>query len=465
MSAKDIYLFDSQAGEKRLFVPVEAGRVKMYVCGMTVYDLCHIGHARGMIVFDMIAQYFRHCGYEVTYIRNITDIDDKIIKRASEAGCSAQALTERYIEAMGVDFAQLGIQKVTKEPKATDYVDEMKTLIQQLISKNLAYQGEDGDVYFAVDALPTYGRLSRRNIHQMQQGVRIAVKGAKRFPLDFVLWKMAKPGEPAWESPWGLGRPGWHSECVVMSRALLGSTFDIHGGGMDLKFPHHENECAQAAGLSEGEFARYWMHVGLLEVNHEKMSKSLNNFITIREALKQASKEVLRYFYLQGHYRSPINYSQEALLQSKRTLDGLYTALRGLEGTLVEHYDTSAWVDGFHDAMADDFNTPQALTILCEMSRTVNRLKSNHEDAQAASVAKAMQDLGGLLGLLQTPVDEYFQGGESADRSKILKLVAQRQVAREEKNWVLADQLRQELDHMGVSVEDGAGGASWRYKN
>ena len=457
-----IFIYDSQCGKKKRFEPVVAGQVSLYVCGMTVYDYCHIGHARGMVVFDVIAKYFKRCGYKVNYVRNITDIDDKIIKRANEAGISTAALVHRFIDAMHQDIQALGIDPVQHEPKATDYVEPMIDLIAQLIDRDAAYVGEDGDVYFAVDSHPNYGQLSHRCVDQLLQGVRIAVKTAKRYPLDFVLWKRAKPGEPCWESPWGAGRPGWHSECVVMSTQLLGQPFDIHGGGMDLKFPHHENELAQASCVSDSSFARFWMHIGLLQVDHEKMSKSLNNFITIRDALAEVGPEVLRYFYLSGHYRSPVNYSSSTLTTIKRSLDSLYVALRDLDATEPEPFDINSYEFAFHAAMQDDFNTPQALAVLFDMAHEINRLKQAHAMSRAAYLGQKMRDLAQLLGLLGQSCKHYFCSGK-IDNEAVDALVNARDQARSDKDWQRADALRDELLSMGVVIEDHAGGTSWRY--
>lgn len=457
-----IYIYDSQSGQKKLFEPIVPGQVSLYVCGMTVYDYCHIGHARGMVVFDVIAKYFKNCGYRVNYVRNITDIDDKIIKRAQEAGTNAELLTQKFIDAMHEDIHALGIDPVQHEPKATDYIEPMINLIAQLIDKKHAYVGDDGDVYFSIDALSSYGQLSHRNVNQLLQGVRIAVKSAKRYPLDFVLWKQAKPGEPQWDSPWGPGRPGWHSECVVMSTQLLGQPFDIHGGGMDLKFPHHENELAQASCVSHGSFAHFWMHVGLLQVNSEKMSKSLNNFITIRDALAEVGPEVLRYFYLSGHYRSPVNYNAATMDVIKRSLDGLYTALRDLDNVTPKKIDTDTFESSFHAAMCDDFNTPQALAVLFDMAHEINRLKQVQLMSNAAYLANEMRHLAQSLGLLHRSCDDYFCAAE-IDHAAVDALIVARNQARADKDWSRADALRDQLLDMGIVIEDGQGGSRWRH--
>ncbi len=461
MNQQDFYLYDSHAGQKRKLVPVREGHMSIYACGMTVYDYCHIGHARGMVVFDVVARYLRDCGYAVNYVRNITDIDDKIIARALENSEHCDDLTKRFINFMHEDESGLNILSPDYEPKATEYIEQMIDLIAQLIAQGNAYQGAGGDVYFAVKSIPNYGSLSKRDVDEMRSGARIEVATDKKDPMDFVLWKMAKVGEPHWNSPWGAGRPGWHSECVVMSSAILGAPFDIHGGGMDLKFPHHENEIAQACCIDNGDFANYWMHVGLLRVNDEKMSKSLNNFLTIRDALQQYSAEVLRYFFISSHYRSPLNFTNDTMQQVANSLSRLYTSMRDLGEIDAEPFDVNEYLHAFHDAMHDDFNTPLALSALFEFSKLINILKSEDKLGQAKFVADILRRCASPLGILQLQPEEYLQQ-DSGDVAEIEKLIVARDLARAERNWQLADELRDRLTAMGIELEDKAGKTNWR---
>ncbi len=450
---------------KRLepFTPIDPKRVRMYVCGMTVYDYCHIGHARVLVVFDVIQRYLRKIyGTEaVTYIRNITDIDDKIIARANENGEDFNELTGRFIAAMHEDADLMGVERPDDEPRATLHVDEILEMIEKLLANGYAYTASNGDVYYDVSKFDGYGKLSGKNPDDLRAGERVAVDEAKDDPLDFVLWKAAKPGEPYWESPWGNGRPGWHIECSAMSTHALGNHFDIHGGGLDLQFPHHENEIAQSEGACGCQFVNYWLHNGFVRVDNEKMSKSLGNFFTIREVLKQYDAEVIRYFILSSHYRSPLNYSDVHLDNAKSALTTLYTALRDVPaGDAV----AGGHSERFFRAMDDDFNSAEALAVLFELAREVNRLKGAGEDATA--VAAELRALAGLLGLLLREPEEFLQGGvgggDIAD-NEIREMIAERLHARNQKNWAESDRIRDELKSMGVVLEDTpGGGTTWR---
>ncbi|MEQ1531687.1 MAG: cysteine--tRNA ligase, partial [Methylococcales bacterium] len=455
----------------------------MYVCGMTVYDYCHIGHARVMVVFDTVVRYLRYKGYEVTYVRNITDIDDKIINRANENGEDFTALTQRFIDAMHEDERALSVLPPDIEPKATHSIPDIIAMIEALISKGLAYIGRNGDVFYAVTKFNNYGQLSGKNLADLQAGERVDVDLAKNNPLDFVLWKMAKPDEPAWESPWGAGRPGWHIECSAMSTCCLGNHFDIHGGGMDLQFPHHENEIAQSEGATGEKFVNLWMHNGFVRVDNEKMSKSLGNFFTVREVLKQYQPEVVRFFILQSHYRSPLNYSDEQLNDAKAGLTRLYTALRDVE--VIDAPLAGDYKNRFEQAMDDDFNTPVVLSLLFEIANELNTAKNQTKEAATASqLAGWVKLLGGLLGILQNNPNDFLQGkihhevkallvGEGSEVSGAAELIRgvswieekilDRSEAKKSKNWALADQIRDELKQLGVILEDSPGGTtSWR---
>ena len=457
-------IHNSLTGKKETFQPIEAGKVRMYVCGMTVYDFCHLGHARVMVVFDVVTRYMRSQGLDVTYIRNITDIDDKIIARANELGEDVRALTDRFVEAMHEDTDALGVLPPDEEPRATEAMDAIIEMIGRLVDSGHAYQGKNGDVYYDVSSFPTYGRLADRRLEDLRAGERVAVDEAKDDPLDFVLWKAAKPDEPQWESPWGPGRPGWHIECSAMSTVALGNHFDIHGGGMDLKFPHHENEIAQSEAATGETFVNCWMHNGFVRLDDEKMSKSLGNFFTVREILKKYPAEVVRYFMLTSHYRSPLNYSDQHLDSARNALERLYTSLRGLDvgpGEAVEPY-----AGRFLAAMDDDFNTPEAVAVLFDLAREVNRLRES--DLQAATrAAGALKELGGILGVLQDEPEAFLQstGTEtdgSLDSAAIDALINARTTAREQKNWAESDRIRDELKAQGIALEDGAGGTTWR---
>jgi cysteinyl-tRNA synthetase len=433
----------------------------MYVCGMTVYDFCHIGHARVMVAFDVVTRWLRHRGYEVTYVRNITDIDDKIIKRANENGEPFEALVERMIAAMHEDEARLNVLRPDQEPRATGHIAGMHQMIQTLIDKGFAYAPGNGDVYYRVGKFVGYGKLSRKKIEDLKIGARIEVDEAKQDPLDFVLWKGVKPGEPSWESPWGAGRPGWHIECSVMSTCCLGETFDIHGGGPDLVFPHHENEIAQSEAATGKLYANAWMHAGAVRVDGEKMSKSLGNFFTIREVLEKYHPEVVRYLLVSSHYRSPINYSEDSLREAKGALERFYNALKGLPN--VAPAGGEAFVERFAAAMDDDFNSPEACAVLFELAREINRLRDTDLQA-AAGLAARLKDLAGVLGLLQLEPEAFLQAGAAGkvDAAEVEALIAARLQARAEKNWGESDRIRDQITAMGVVLEDGKGGTTWR---
>jgi cysteinyl-tRNA synthetase len=459
-----LHIYNSLTGRKEAFRPIEAGRVRMYVCGMTVYDYCHLGHARVLIAFDVVVRYLRARGFEVTYVRNITDIDDKIIRRAQENGEPFERLTARFIEAMREDAAALGNLPPDHEPRATEYIPQIIGIVQSLIDKGYAYVGENRDVYYDVSRFQAYGKLSGKDPQELRAGARVEVAEAKDDPLDFVLWKAAKPGEPAWGSPWGPGRPGWHIECSAMSMAQLGPHFDIHGGGMDLQFPHHENEIAQSEACSGEPFVNYWMHNGFVRVDDEKMSKSLGNFFTVRDVIKHYRPEEVRYLMVASHYRSPLNYTEEQLAGARAALIRLYTALRDLPA--LDAAEGSQYEQRFNAAMDDDFNTPEALAVLFELARQINRLKED-DAVTAAAHGALLRKLGGVLGLLQNDPERYLKGGaadaETAlDDDQIDALIAARNAARAAKNWAEADRLRDLLKAEGIILEDQAGGTVWR---
>jgi cysteinyl-tRNA synthetase len=439
------------------FVPMTPGQVRMYVCGITVYDLCHMGHARMNMAFDVIYRWLRASGYDVTYVRNITDIEDKIIKRALERGLTIRQLTDEMIAAMHSDFAALGLEPPTAEPRATDYVPQMLSLIGQLQHKGLAYQAEGGDVNYAVRRFEGYGKLSGKSLDELRAGERVAVLGDKQDPLDFVLWKSAKPDEPAeaqWPSAYGPGRPGWHIECSAMSCALLGERFDIHGGGMDLQFPHHENEIAQSEGAFGHPFVNYWLHNGFLNVDDTKMSKSLGNFFTIADVLRKFDGETIRFFMLRTHYRSPFNFADSLLEETRTALKRLYTALDGIETPVAAIDWAEPRAAAFGAAMDDDFNTPGALAVLFELANDVNRSR----DAAAAALLKS---LGGVLGILQQPPRQFLQGGGGVDETTIQRLIAARAQAKAARDFAEADRVRAELAAMGVVLKDSAQGTTW----
>ncbi len=456
-------IYNDLNGAKEPFVPLEPGRVNMYVCGMTVYDLCHLGHARVMVVFDVVARYLRAAGYDVTYVRNITDIDDKIINRANERGEPFHALTERFILAMHEDAEALGILPPDQEPRATEHLAEIVAMIERLIERGHAYVAENGDVYYDVKSFDGYGRLSGKSLDDLKAGARVEPGEMKRDPLDFALWKAAKPDEPAWDSPWGQGRPGWHIECSAMSTSALGDTFDIHGGGADLTFPHHENEIAQSEGATGHPFVRYWMHNGFVRVNDEKMSKSLGNFFTVREILTRYRPEEVRYFILTSHYRSPLNYDDEHLDNARAALTRFYTALRGLPA--AEPLAGEAFEERFHAAMADDFNTPEALATLFELVREINRVRVEDPE-RAAGLGALLRHLGGMLGILQDDPEAFLRSGEPGEQglsdAAIDELIERRQQAKQHKDWPEADAIREQLKEAGVVLEDSPAGTTWR---
>ncbi len=452
-------IYNSLARDKQNFAPINPGKVRMYVCGMTVYDYCHLGHARVMVVFDMVARWLRASGFDVTYVRNITDIDDKIIKRAAENNETIAMLTGRFIQAMNEDASALGVLRPTFEPRATEHVPNMVDMISRLIAKDLAYMGENGDVFYSVHDFKDYGKLSGKSLDDLRAGERVEVDSFKRDPLDFVLWKSAKPGEPNWDSPWGPGRPGWHIECSVMSEHHLGEHFDIHGGGADLQFPHHENEIAQSEGVHDCTFVNYWMHNGFVRVDDEKMSKSLGNFFTIREVLKEYDAEVLRFFILRAHYRSPLNYSDQHLDDARHALTRLYTALRGLSASTASIDWNNPYAARFQSAMDDDFNTPEAIAVLFELANEINRTKSPES-------ARLLVSLADTLGLLQRTPEAFLQGDTTSTdgytAAAIEQLIQNRLAARQKKNFAESDRIRKELAENGIILEDGPQGTTWR---
>ncbi|NHR06575.1 cysteine--tRNA ligase [Chromobacterium haemolyticum] len=452
-------VYNTLTRQKEEFKPIEPGKVCMYVCGMTVYDLCHIGHARMLTAFDLIYRWFAASGYDVTYVRNITDIEDKIIKRSAERGILPQQLVEETIADMRQDAAALGLLPPTFEPRATQHVPGMVALIEKLIANGKAYAADNGDVYYAVREFEGYGKLSGRTLDKLRAGERVEVDPHKRDPLDFVLWKAAKPGEPSWDSPWGQGRPGWHIECSVMSCHHLGEQFDIHGGGEDLQFPHHENEIAQSEGAHGHQYVNYWLHNGFINVDGEKMSKSLGNFFTIRDVLGHFDGEVIRFFIVRSHYRSPVNYTDSILADAKHGLTRLYTALRGLElpaSTGIDWKDPFA--TRFQAAMNDDFNSSEAVAVLYELAGEVNKSRDPRQ-------ARLLKDLGGVLGLLQRDPEDFLKGGVSAGEltaEAVEALIQARKDARAAKNWAESDRIRDELIAKGIVLEDGAQGTIWR---
>ena len=458
-----VQIYNTLSKQKEPLKPLEDNLVRIYVCGMTVYDYCHIGHARVMVAFDVVTRWLRHAGYAVSYVRNITDIDDKIIQRANENGEPFTELVERMVAAMHEDEARLNVLRPDLEPRATGHIEGMHAMIQTLIDKDYAYAPGNGDVYYRVGRFAGYGKLSGKKPDDLRSGARVEVGEAKEDPLDFALWKAAKPGEPSWDSPWGRGRPGWHIECSVMSTCCLGDSFDIHGGGPDLVFPHHENEIAQSEAATGQTYANTWMHAGAVRVDGEKMSKSLDNFFTIREVLEKYPAEVVRYLLVSSHYRSPINYSEGSLKEAKGALERFYLALKGLQR--IAPAGGEAYVERFAAAMNDDFNTPQACAVLFDMVREINRLKASDENA-AAALAARLRQLAEVLGVLQLEVDDFLLAGAAGDRpaaAEVEALIAQRLAAREAKNWAESDRIRDELAERGVILEDSKGTTTWRY--
>ncbi len=453
-------IYNSLTRQKEIFKPLEENKVKMYVCGPTVYDFCHIGNARSFTAFDAIVRYLHYRGYAVVYARNITDIDDKIIKRAQENNEEFNTVVTRYTTAFHEDMAQLKLLSPTYEPRATEFIPQIIEMIATLIANNHAYVASNGDVYYDVRCFKNYGCLSHRDIDELESGARVEVSDVKRDPLDFVLWKIAKPGEPYWNSPWGVGRPGWHIECSAMSTQLLGESFDIHGGGKDLIFPHHENEIAQSEGATTKKFVNYWLHAGYLQIEKEKMSKSLGNFFTIRDILSQYSAEVVRYFLVSGHYRSPLNFSKDLLQQAKNALERFYIALRDLPP--ADDLIHSDFEQKFREAMDDDFNTPIAFSVLFELAHEIQRLRDK-DLPLAARHGVLLKRLGGVLGILQSDPIEFLQGDKkNIDVQQIEALIAARNKARAEKNWGEADRIRKELTEMSIVLEDGATGTTWK---
>lgn len=474
-------IYNSLTRDKQVFVPIEPGKIRMYVCGMTVYDYCHLGHARVMVVFDMVSRWLRASGLDVTYVRNITDIDDKIIKRANENGETINALTQRYIDFMNEDSDALGIIRPDIEPRATDHVQGMLDMITKLIEKGHAYHAENGDVFYSVRSFASYGKLSGKSLEDLRAGERVEVDSFKKDPMDFVLWKSVKPGEPSWDSPWGPGRPGWHIECSVMSEKHLGDHFDIHGGGMDLQFPHHENEIAQSEAAHGCVMANFWMHNGFVRVDDEKMSKSLGNFFTIREVLKKYDADVVRFFILRAHYRSPLNYSDKHLDDAKQAHERFYITLKNVPPANIEIDWNNPFVVRFKNAMDDDFNTPEAMAVLYELANEANRTK----DSKTSGL---MKKLGNVLGLLTLDAEPYLQGvrsvavaltGVSASaqagnvqpkvtvqlsgvENTVDEFIQQRTKAKESKNFAEADRIRKELADQGIILEDGPQGTTWR---
>ena len=456
-----MHIYNTLTRRKEPFKPLVDGKVSMYVCGMTVYDYCHLGHARVMVAFDVITRYLRHRGYDVTYVRNITDIDDKILKRAEENGEPIDALTERMIAAMHEDEARLNVLPPSQEPRATRHIDDIIAMIETLIDKGFAYAAANGDVYYRVRKFTDYGKLNNRQLDDMRSGARVDVDVHKEDPLDFVLWKAAKPGEAHWHSPWGDGRPGWHIECSAMSTCCLGDTFDIHGGGPDLTFPHHENEIAQSEAATGKTYVNTWMHAGAVRVNQEKMSKSLGNFFTIRDVLAEHDPEVVRYLLVASHYRSAINYSVDSLVEARKSLTRLYTALDGVNAD--EQAAASDAAERFTAAMDDDFNTPIALAALFDLARDLNRAKSD-QPAEAPRLAGELKRLAGVLGLLQQTPQTYLKGAQqqvALSEEEIEAKIAERQAAKGSKDFARADAIRDELAALGIILKDSREGTTW----
>ncbi|MCP8690458.1 cysteine--tRNA ligase [Marinobacterium sedimentorum] len=456
-----LQIYNTLSKDKVPFEPIDAGKIRMYVCGITVYDFCHIGHARVMVAFDVITRYLRARGWDVTYVRNITDVDDKIIKRAAENGETPDALTGRMIEAMHEDETRLSVLRPDMEPRATAHMDDILALVQTLIDKGFAYAATNGDVYYRVEKFDGYGKLTRQNIDELRSGSRVNVEEAKESPLDFVLWKAAKPGEVSWESPWGPGRPGWHIECSAMSKCCLGDTFDIHGGGPDLPFPHHENEIAQSEAANGVQYVNTWMHAGPVRVNSEKMSKSLGNFFTIRDVLEKYDAEVVRYFLASVHYRSYIDYSEDSLKEARSALERFYQALGSVESADAE--PDNDFETRFYAAMDDDFNTPRALAVLFELVSELNRAL-REGSLEAGKLAAQLKRLGGIIGLLQQNPDAFLKGQDRAGElsaEQIEALILQRKDARSNRDFALSDKIRDDLAAQGVILKDDRSGTSW----
>ena len=463
-------IYNTLTRKKEEFRPIEPGKVGMYVCGVTIYDYCHIGHGRTFVCFDVIVRYLRYLGYKVTYVRNVTDVDDKIIKRAAENHEPISSLTARMEKEMHSDFDALGMLRPDIEPHATENIDGIIDIVQRLLDSGHAYVAGNGDVMFSIDSFPEYGRLSGQKLDDLRAGARVGVEESKHNPYDFVLWKMSKPGEPEWDSPWGKGRPGWHIECSAMNHRYLGDKFDIHGGGSDLIFPHHENEIAQSCSAFHTTYVNTWIHSGMVMINKEKMSKSLGNFFTIRDVLKEHAPEAVRFFLLSGQYRTALNYSKENLEQARAALARLYTALRGLELPESAEGDDSfsEYEKRFREAMDDDFNTPLALSVLFELAREVNSQREKDESA-AEKAASMLRKLGGVLGILQDDPERFLKGtaksdGAAGGDAEIEALVKERNDARKRKDWKAADAARNRLTELGIVLEDGPNGTVWRRK-
>ena len=457
-------IYNTLTRQKEQFIPLIAGKVGMYVCGVTIYDFCHIGHGRTFVAFDTVARYLRFSGYDLSYIRNITDVDDKIIKRANENGETCDQLTKRFIDAMHKDFDALNMIRPDIEPRVTDHMPEVIAMIETLIDKNHAYVAGNGDVLFSVESYDDYGKLSGQNLDMLQAGSRVdnQEKESKNNALDFVLWKMAKSDEPFWVSPWGNGRPGWHIECSAMNKKHLGEVFDIHGGGSDLSFPHHENEIAQSCCAHHGEYVNTWMHSGMVQVDKVKMSKSLNNFFTIKDVLDVYDSESVRYFLISGHYRSQLNYSEDNLKQARASLERFYTAIRDIDFSTCELDNNNDYYARFCKAMDDDFNTPEALAVLFDLTKEINRVKIL-DSKMAASLALLLVTLGNVLGLLHQDAEQFMQGDESDDEVAMIEaLIKQRNDARVNKDWPSADDARDKLAALNIVLEDSANGTTWR---
>ena len=457
-------IYNTLTNQKEVFKPIDPSKVGIYVCGMTVYDFCHMGHARVLVMFDVITRHLRRNFKDVKYIRNITDIDDKIISRAIENNEDIFTLTKRFIDAMHEDEIALGVISPDIEPKATDSIEQMINMIESLIKNGLAYQGKNGDVFYSVRKFKNYGKLSGKNLDDLESGARVDIESNKEDPLDFVLWKMAKPNEPKWPSPWGDGRPGWHIECSAMSTHFIDDHFDIHGGGMDLTFPHHENEIAQSEGATGCKFVNTWMHVGFVNINDEKMSKSLNNFFTIRDILEKYDGETLRYFLISSHYRSPLNFSNTNIDSAKSALKRLYTATRGLSDNIDIDYVSNNnldYEDRFNSALNDDFNTPIAISILFEIAKQINVERLN-DLKKANALSQLLKKLANFLGILEYDADEYLKQGSELSENEILDKISKREQARLSKDFAMSDQVRDELLEFGIILEDTEDGTTWR---
>ena len=456
-------IYNTYTQQKEEFKPIDDGKVRIYVCGLTTYDYCHLGHARMLVAFDVIVRYLRARGFKVTYVRNITDIDDKILARAAENNELFSELTDRFIKAMHEDEQALGIFPPDQEPRATGHIDQIISMIETLIEKEFAYQAANGDVYFSVVRFPGYGKLSKKNTDDLIDGARIEIGELKKDPRDFVLWKPSKDNEIGWDSPWGYGRPGWHIECSAMSTCALGDNFDIHGGGTDLMFPHHENEIAQSEAATGTRFANVWIHNGPLRIDNEKMSKSLGNFFTVREVLKYYDAEVIRHLLVASHYRSPINYSEQSLQQSASALERFYISLEDLDISGAKYLTNSRFEKAFYQAMDDDFNTPEAFSVMFEMVKEINKHKTK-DRSYANQLGALLIRLGGILGFLQNEPSKFLRSAVSieVDFQEIERMIAAREQARADKDWKRADEIRDQLATMKVVVEDGDEGSSWR---